>query len=81
MMLEHLSNGALPAGIHRVVADPDQQGGRIAVVQFCHPTPNTILAPLASCIGPDRPQRFGAISASDRLDEVLWEINLAEPTR
>lgn len=80
MMLEHLSNGALPAGIHRVVADPDQQGDRIAVVQFCHPTPNTILAPLASCIGPDRPQRFGAISASDRLDEVLWEINLAEPT-
>ena len=37
MMLEHLSNGALPTGIHRVVADPNQTGSRLSVVQFCHP--------------------------------------------
>jgi isopenicillin N synthase-like dioxygenase len=78
MMLEHLSNGVLPTGIHRVVADSEESGDRIAVVQFCHPAPNTILAPLASCIGPDTPQRFGSISAATRLDEVLWEINLAD---
>lgn len=78
IMLEHLSNGRLPTGIHRVLADPKQDGARLAVVQFCHPTPSTILTPLASCISRDHPQRFGSISAADRLDEVLWEINLSE---
>jgi isopenicillin N synthase-like dioxygenase len=77
MMLEHLSNGLLPAGLHRVVAPRGVEGDRLSVVQFAHPTPSTILTPLASCIRTDRPQRFGAISAADRLDEVLWEINLA----
>jgi isopenicillin N synthase-like dioxygenase len=80
MMLEHISNGLLPTGIHRVVAEPSQRGDRIAVVQFCHPTPSTILTPLACCIGRDNPQRFSAISAADRLDEVLWQINLADAT-
>lgn len=79
MMLEQLSNGVLPTGIHRVVADPDQPGERYSVVQFCHPTPWTILSPLASCVNEGHPQRYGAISAGDRLDEVLWEINLIEP--
>jgi isopenicillin N synthase-like dioxygenase len=78
IMLEHLTNGVIPVGIHRVVAAPGQQGDRYSVVQFCHPTPWTILAPVASCITPDRPQRFEAISAADRLDTVLWEINLVE---
>jgi isopenicillin N synthase-like dioxygenase len=78
MMLEHLSNGILPTGIHRVVADPEHAGDRIAVVQFCHPTPSTILMPIASCIRADNPQRFGSISAAERLDEVLWEINLSD---
>jgi isopenicillin N synthase-like dioxygenase len=78
MMLEHLSNGKLPTGIHRVVAKPGQTGDRLSVVQFCHPTPSTILTPMQSCVGPGHPQRFGAISAADRLDEVLWEINLSE---
>lgn len=78
MMLEHISNGLLPTGIHRVVAAPAEAGDRISVVQFCHPTPTTILSPLPSCIRPDHPQRFGSTSAAARLDEVLWEINLAE---
>jgi isopenicillin N synthase-like dioxygenase len=78
IMLEHISNGQLPTGIHRVVADPAQNGARLSVVQFCHPTPSTILAPLPSCIDANHPQRFGSISAADRLDEVLWEINLAD---
>jgi isopenicillin N synthase-like dioxygenase len=77
LMLEHFSNGRLPTGIHRVVASPEQREARLAVVQFCHPTPSTILAPLDTCIGPDHPQRFGSVSAADRLDEVLWEINLS----
>ncbi|MFK7897065.1 MAG: isopenicillin N synthase family dioxygenase [Myxococcota bacterium] len=77
IMLEHLSNGRLPTGIHRVIARPDQKGPRLSVVQFCHPTPSTILAPMPSCVSAETPQRFGAISAADRLDEVLWEINLS----
>jgi hypothetical protein len=51
------------------------------VVQFCHPTPWTILAPLPSCCTPETPQRYGAIEAGDKLDEVLYEINLIEDAR
>jgi isopenicillin N synthase-like dioxygenase len=79
MMLEHFSNGVLPTGIHRVVADPEHSNDRIAIVQFCHPTPSTILSPLTSCIRDGFPQRFGGVSAARRLDEVLWQINLAAP--
>jgi isopenicillin N synthase-like dioxygenase len=76
MMLEQLSNGLIPTGIHRVVADPDTPGERYSVVQFCHPTPWTVLAPLPSCCTPEHPQRYGAIEAGDKLDQVLYEINL-----
>ena len=81
IMLEHLSNGAIPTGIHRVVADPDQTGDRLSIVQFCHPSPWTILSPLKSCITEDRPQKYAPITAADRLDQVLWEINLLENSR
>ena len=81
MMLERLSNDVIPSGIHRVVADPGQPGERYSVVQFCHPSPWTILSPLPSCCGPDNPQRYGAISAADALDKVLYEINLVEDGR
>ncbi len=81
MMLEQLTNGVLRAGPHRVVALPGQTEDRYSVVQFCHPTPWTILAPLASCCTPDNPQRFPAISAADKLAEVIWAINLVEDAR
>lgn len=78
LMMERLTNGRIPTGWHRVVADPQQQGGRLSVVQFCHPTPRTILVPLASCIGPEAPQRYGAVTAGEWLDQVLFDINLDE---
>ncbi len=81
IMLEHVTNGLIPSGIHRVVADPEQPGDRYSVVQFCHPTPWTILSPAPSCITPENPQRFAPIEAGDRLDQVLWEINLVEEGR
>ncbi len=81
MMLEHISNGVIPAGIHRVVASPGQQSERYSVVQFCHPTPWTVLAPVATCITEENPQRFAPIESGDRLDEVLYEINLVEDAR
>lgn len=81
IMLEHVTNGVIPQGIHRVVADPDQPGDRISVVQFCHPTPWTVLTPVPSCISADNPQRFAPITAANRLDQVLYEINLIEDAR
>lgn len=81
IMLEHLTNGRIPQGMHRVIADPDEPGERYSVVQFCHPTPWTILSPVPSCISEEHPQRFGAIEAGDMLDQVLYEINLVEDGR
>lgn len=76
LMLEHITNGVIPPGNHRVIADPDQPGQRISVVQFCHPAPTTVLSPLSSCITADRPQRFLPVQAADALDDVLWQIRL-----
>lgn len=76
LMLEIITNGVIEPGIHRVVADPDHDGDRFSVVQFCHPTPWTILSPVPSCITDEHPQRFQPIAAADALDLVLYEINL-----
>jgi isopenicillin N synthase-like dioxygenase len=81
MMLERMTNGVIPTGIHRVVADPEYGGERYSVVQFCHPTPWTVLTPLASCVTPEHPQRFSAMVSADALDLVLYEINLVETAR
>jgi isopenicillin N synthase-like dioxygenase len=79
IMLDHLTNGVIPPGIHRVVADGP--GERHSVVQFCHPTPWTMLAPIPTCVTPDNPLRYPTITASDRLEQVIWEINLVESGR
>jgi len=81
MMLERITNGVIPTGIHRVVAAPGFEGERYSVVQFCHPTPWTLLTPLASCITPEHPQRYSAMVSADALDLVLYEINLVEHAR
>jgi isopenicillin N synthase-like dioxygenase len=81
MMLERMTNGLIPTGVHRVVAAPGQEGERYSVVQFAHPTPWTILTPLASCCTPERPQRYSAMLAADALDMVLYQINLKEDAR
>ena len=81
IMLEHLTNGVIKTGIHRVVADPAAPGERYSVVQFLHPTPWTVLTPFQSCITADNPQHYGAIESGDLLDEVLWQINLVDDGR
>lgn len=81
IMLERLTNGTIPIGWHRVVAAPGYEGERYSVVQFCHPRPWTVLAPVPSCCTPERPQRFSAITAANALAEVLYEINLVEAAR
>jgi isopenicillin N synthase-like dioxygenase len=80
MMLERLSNGVIPAGTHRVIAAAGQDGGRISVVQFCHPAPWFQLGPIPSCVDADRPLRYGTIEAGSLLDRVLYEIGLIRPT-
>lgn len=81
IMLEHLTNGVISQGVHKVVADPDEPGERYSVVQFCHPTPWTMLTPVPSCISEGIPQRFAGVSAGDLLDQVIYEINLVEDAR
>jgi isopenicillin N synthase-like dioxygenase len=81
IMLERLTNGVIPIGWHRVVASPDFDGERYSVVQFCHPRPWTVLAPVNTCCTPENPQRFAAITAESALDEVIYEINLVETAR
>jgi len=79
IMLDHLTNGLIPPGIHRVVAEGP--GERHSVVQFCHPTPWTLLSPLSTCVTQENPLRYPTITASDRLEQVIWEINLVEEGR
>ncbi len=81
IMLDRISNGRIPIGVHRVVADEADAGDRYSVVQFCHPTPWTILAPLPSCVSDDNPARHLPVDAGSLLDQVLWEINLVEDGR
>jgi len=81
IMLERLSNGIIPVGVHQVVGDPDDPGERYSVVQFSHPTPWTVLSPMASCITEQNPQRYAGIESGDLLDQVIYEINLVEDGR
>jgi isopenicillin N synthase-like dioxygenase len=81
IMLDRISNGVIPTGIHRVVADAGAVDERFSVVQFCHPTPWAVLAPLPSCIDAEHPQRHLPVDAGSLLDQVLWEINLVEDGR
>ena len=79
MMLERLSNGRIPAGVHRVVADAGSAHDRFSVVQFCHPAPWFVLAPVATCVDDAHPLRYGSIEAGALLDRVLYDIGLIGP--
>ena len=81
IMLERLTNGVLPIGWHRVIASPGFDAERYSVVQFCHPRPWTILAPVVTCCTPENPQKYSTITAAHALDEVLYQINLIEDAR
>jgi isopenicillin N synthase-like dioxygenase len=81
LMLERVTNGRIPTGIHRVIAGAGETEERYSVVQFCHPTPWTVLSPLACCIDRDHPQTESSILAGDWLDQVLYDINLIEDAR
>lgn len=77
LMLETLTNGLIPSGIHRVVAQGSDAVDRYSIVQFCHPRREAILAPLATCVSVDRPLAYPSQTSADALAEVLYAINLA----
>lgn len=81
IMLERLTNGIIPVGVHQVVGDPADPQERYSVVQFSHPTPWTVLSPMVSCITDENPQRYAGIESGDLLDQVIYEINLVEDGR
>jgi isopenicillin N synthase-like dioxygenase len=76
LMLERLTNGRIPSGWHRVVADPAEPGERLSVVQFCHPSGWTVLDPISACVDDAHPQRFSGIRAGDLLARVVWDLGL-----
>ncbi len=75
LMLETVTNGLIGAGIHQVVSD--SPGARMSVVQFAHPAPQMMLAPLPTCVTPANPLRYPTQSAADALDEVLHAIGVS----
>jgi isopenicillin N synthase-like dioxygenase len=76
LMLETLTNGLIPSGLHRVVGEAGA-GDRYSIVQFCHPLREAVLSPLPSCVSPDRPLAYPSLTSADALANVLYEINLA----
>ncbi|MEM8884165.1 MAG: 2-oxoglutarate and iron-dependent oxygenase domain-containing protein [Planctomycetota bacterium] len=76
LMLERLTNGVIPTGVHRVVGEPGSAAERYSVVQFCHPTPWTVLGALPTCIDLEHPLKESPITAGDWLDQTLYDINL-----
>lgn len=75
MVLERLTGGLARAAVHRVVADPEQVGPRLSIVQFCHPTPWTVLTPLEIPGVEDRPQRFPTLTADALFRRTMYRIN------
>lgn len=75
MVLERLTSGAIPAVIHRVIAASGQQGPRLSILQFCHPTPWTVLTPAGLPAGVAGHRQFPVMSAGDLFDRTMYRIN------
>jgi isopenicillin N synthase-like dioxygenase len=78
MVLERLTGGFARAAVHRVIADPDHSGGRLSIVQFCHPAPWTVLTPIRVTGHDERPPRYPAITADDLFRRTMYRINRLE---
>lgn len=73
-MLQRLTNGVIPATTHRVVNPTGPNVSRYSMPFFLHPTLETSLKPLDSCLG-DGP-KWPETTAGAYLDERLREIGL-----
>lgn len=73
-MMERLTNGVLPATIHRVI-NPDNDGSeRYSMPYFVHPHSNASLSCLPSCLGDGK--KYEDITAGEFLNQRLREIGL-----
>lgn len=79
MALERLTSGAVPAVMHKVIPSPGASAGRLSIVQFCHPTPWTVLTPL-DLPGPAS-GRFPTLMAGDLFDRTMYRINRIDAAR
>ncbi|MFI5619700.1 2-oxoglutarate and iron-dependent oxygenase domain-containing protein [Streptomyces sp. NPDC051567] len=76
MVLERLTGGLARAAVHRVTAAPGQRGGRLSLVQFCHPTPWTVLTALRGTgDDPAAPEPYPALTAQDLFQRTMYRIN------
>jgi isopenicillin N synthase-like dioxygenase len=73
-MLARLTNGVIPATTHRVVNPSGPNVSRYSMPFFMHPSLETSLACLPSCLGEGA--KFSPITAGAFLDERLREIGL-----
>ena len=67
--LNRWTNGRFMATPHRVVP-PERD--RYSIALFFNPSPETVAAPLDTCVGPDNPPRFEPISMHDYM---CWYID------
>jgi isopenicillin N synthase-like dioxygenase len=81
MVLDRLTGGAIPAAMHRVVSPPGATAGRLSIVQFCHPTPWTVLTPLPLPAGVLAPRHYPTLTAGDLFERTMYRINRLEPAR
>jgi isopenicillin N synthase-like dioxygenase len=78
-MLQRLSNHVLPSTTHRVVNPAGTAAGqpRYSIPFFLHPNPDFLIETLASCITPERPNRYPQpIASHEYLLQRLAEIGL-----
>ncbi len=76
-MLENISNGFFTSARHRMLAqDPGKE--RFSMILFVHPTDDTRLDPLSSCIEQTGGvQRYAPGTRKEFLWERLLELNIA----
>lgn len=77
-MLQRLTNNRFKSTTHRVVNPPMEKWHlpRYSMPFFLHPTSETRLDCLSSCIGPTQPKAYDDISAGEYLEQRLYEIGL-----
>ena len=82
IMLERITNGMIPRRLHRVVAAPDAGRRPLLGRAVLPPDPVDDPRPAAAVHRRRAPAALTrAIEAGDRLDQVLYEINLVEDAR
>jgi isopenicillin N synthase-like dioxygenase len=73
-MLARMTNDVIPATTHRVVNPSGPNVSRYSMPFFMHPSVDTLLACLASCLGEGA--KYAPITAGDFLNQRLAEIGL-----